>query len=93
MAALLREDGFSAAVREGTELDAVYREAGFRVGVHIADDGELDPARFVRGVALNAVERGVAFGKLGKELVQFQEQAFTNEIQRMIPSKKYLKFF
>ncbi len=37
-------------------------------------------------------ERGVAFGKLGKELVQFQEQAFTNEIQRMIPSKKYLKF-
>ena len=37
-------------------------------------------------------ERGVAFGKLGKELVQFQEQAFTNEIQRMIPSTKYLKF-
>lgn len=40
----------------------------------------------------NGFERGVAFGKLGKELVQFQEQAFTNEIHRMIPSKKYLKF-
>lgn len=59
-AALLREDGFSAEVREGAALDAVYREAGFRVGVHIADDGELDPARFVRGVATQAVERGVA---------------------------------
>jgi len=40
----------------------------------------------------NGFERGLAFGKLGKELVQFQEQAFTDEIQRMIPSKKYLKF-
>ncbi len=40
----------------------------------------------------NSFERGVLFGKLGRELVQYQEQAFTNEIQRMIPSKKYLKF-
>lgn len=40
----------------------------------------------------NSFERGVLFGKLAKELVQYQELAFTNEIQRMIPSKKYLKF-
>ena len=40
----------------------------------------------------NAVERGVGFGKLGQELVQSQEQAFTDEIQRMIPSKRYLGF-
>lgn len=40
----------------------------------------------------NGFERGVAFGKLGKELVQYQEEVFTNEIQRMIPSEKYLKF-
>lgn len=40
----------------------------------------------------NGFERGVAFGKLGKELVQYQEQAFTDEIQRMIPSQEYLKF-
>lgn len=58
-AALLREDGFSAEVREGDQLDAVYRKAGFNVGVHIADDGELDPAAFVRGVAREAVRRGV----------------------------------
>lgn len=59
-AALLREDGFSAEVRTGAALDAVYREAGFTVGVHIGDDGELDPAAFVRGVARAAVGAGVA---------------------------------
>jgi predicted choloylglycine hydrolase len=37
-------------------------------------------------------ERGVIYGKLAKELIAYQEQAFTNEIQRMIPSKNYLKF-
>jgi glycine/D-amino acid oxidase-like deaminating enzyme len=59
-ATLLREDGFAAEVREGAALDPVYREAGFRLGVHIPDDGELDPARFVRAVAAAAVGRGVA---------------------------------
>lgn len=58
-AELLREDGFCSEVRTGDALEAVYREAGFRTGVHIADDGELDPARFVRGVARAAVSRGV----------------------------------
>lgn len=58
-AALLHEDGFSAEVRAGAALDAVYRDAGFSVGVHIADDGELDPAAFVRGVARAAVADGV----------------------------------
>lgn len=58
-AALLREDGFSAEPREGASLDACYREAGFRVGVHIGDDGELQPAAFVRGVAAACVEGGV----------------------------------
>jgi glycine/D-amino acid oxidase-like deaminating enzyme len=58
-AALLREDGFPAAPVEGDALDACYRQAGFSVGVHIADDGELQPAAFVRGVARAAVEAGV----------------------------------
>lgn len=57
-AQLLRDDGFAAEVREGGSLDAVYRDAGFRIGVHITDDGELDPARFVRGVAAAAVAGG-----------------------------------
>lgn len=58
-AQLLREDGFAAEVRQGNSLDAVYRDAGFRIGVHITDDGELDPARFVRGVSAAAVAKGV----------------------------------
>nr|MBP6315350.1 peptidase C45 [Chitinophagaceae bacterium] len=37
-------------------------------------------------------ERGAIYGKLAKELIRYQEQAFTDEIQRMIPSKNYLKF-
>lgn len=43
-------------------------------------------------VSGDGFERGMAFGKMGKELVREQELAFTNEIQRMIPSKRYLKF-
>ncbi len=37
-------------------------------------------------------ERGVIYGKLAKELIQYQEEAFTKEIQRMVPSASYLKF-
>lgn len=37
-------------------------------------------------------ERGVKAGELSKTLVQFQEHAFTDQIKKMIPSEKYLKF-
>lgn len=37
-------------------------------------------------------ERGVINGKLSKELVVSQEEAFTHQIKKMIPSEKYLKF-
>lgn len=37
-------------------------------------------------------ERGVVNGKLSKELVVAQEQAFTHQIKKMIPSDSYLKF-
>ncbi|MBL7771995.1 MAG: peptidase C45 [Chitinophagaceae bacterium] len=37
-------------------------------------------------------ERGVIFGKLGEELIRYQEEAFTKEIQRMVPNPSYLKF-
>lgn len=57
-ATLLREDGFAATVLEGDALPACYREAGFRLGVHLPADGELQPARFVRGVAAAAGARG-----------------------------------
>lgn len=37
-------------------------------------------------------ERGVAIGKLSKELINFQEKAFVNEIRKIIPSDFYLRF-
>ncbi len=37
-------------------------------------------------------ERGVIEGKLSQELITEQEEAFTNEIKRMVPSSGYLKF-
>lgn len=40
----------------------------------------------------DAFERGVLFGKLGEELIRYQEEAFTKEIQRMVPNPSYLKF-
>jgi glycine/D-amino acid oxidase-like deaminating enzyme len=58
-AALLREDGFPADERHGDQLGAALAGAGFRLGVHLPDDGELQPARFVRGVAQAAMADGV----------------------------------
>jgi gamma-glutamylputrescine oxidase len=58
-AALLREDGFSAVELVGDALSPCYHEAGFRLGVHLPEDGELQPADFVRGVAQAAVAAGV----------------------------------
>ncbi len=39
-----------------------------------------------------AFERGVQNGKLTKALIIKQEEAFTDEIKKMIPSENYLKF-
>jgi hypothetical protein len=36
-------------------------------------------------------ERGVAFGKLTKELLQYQEDAFVSQIRELVPSENYLK--
>ena len=37
-------------------------------------------------------ERGVINGKLTKDLIYYQEKAFTDEFTKLIPSKFYLKF-
>jgi len=37
-------------------------------------------------------ERGVAFGRLTKELLNYQEQTFVDQIYEIVPSKSYLKF-
>jgi len=39
-----------------------------------------------------AYERGIINGKLSKELIYKQENAFVNQIKVMIPSDRYLKF-
>lgn len=58
-AQLLREDGFPADERSGGAIGSALREAGFNLGVHLPDDGELQPAEFVRGVARACVDGGV----------------------------------
>ncbi len=58
-AALLNADGFVAQELSGDQLPAWCAEAGFRHGVFLPDDGELDPAAFVSGVADAAVAGGV----------------------------------
>jgi len=40
----------------------------------------------------SAYERGLANGKLSRELISRQEEAFTHQIKKMIPSEKYLGF-
>lgn len=57
-ARLLREDGFAADLVEGDSLEAVHRQAGFSLGVVLPEDGELDPAAFVRAAARDACRSG-----------------------------------
>ncbi|MCD4790542.1 MAG: choloylglycine hydrolase, partial [Bacteroidales bacterium] len=40
----------------------------------------------------DAFERGVINGKLTKELIEIQEEAFVEQINKMVPSKFYLNF-
>jgi predicted choloylglycine hydrolase len=44
---------------------------------------------YLRG---NAFDRGIAVGKLEKDLLEYQEKAFINRIRQMVPSEFYLKF-
>jgi predicted choloylglycine hydrolase len=44
---------------------------------------------YLRG---NAFDRGIATGKLEKDLLAFQEKVFVDQIKRIIPSEFYLKF-
>ncbi|MDO5665324.1 MAG: C45 family peptidase, partial [Bacteroidia bacterium] len=37
-------------------------------------------------------ERGVAIGKVSEDLLYYQEKVFVDEIKKIIPSEKYLKF-
>ncbi len=56
-AEMANADGFPAELLTGEDLPLVYREAGFRVGVRLPQDGEVDPVRLVRGAM--GVARGL----------------------------------
>ena len=58
-AELLAQDGFAGHFLEPHEVPEVYRGAGFGGALVIPTDGELDPARFVRGAAEVAEAEGV----------------------------------
>ncbi|MDP2309369.1 MAG: FAD-binding oxidoreductase [Pseudomonadota bacterium] len=58
-ATLLREDGFPVEQRDADALGPALTGAGFRLGVHLPDDGELQPAAFVQGIARAAMGLGV----------------------------------
>ncbi len=55
---LLREDGFEAEIIRGPALGPALSAAGFELGVVLPRDGELHPARFVRGAARAARDAG-----------------------------------
>ncbi len=40
----------------------------------------------------NALERGMALGRLSKDLLYYQEKVFVDQIRRIVPSDGYLKF-
>lgn len=48
---LLQKDGFDAEIRGVEDMPQEYRQAGFHMGVYLPKDGELHPAKFVRGMA------------------------------------------
>lgn len=55
---MLVASGFDAKVLTAGELGPVYVDAGFHMGVLLPRDGELHPAKFVRGVVQAAQQRG-----------------------------------
>src|SRR6185436_5459178 len=54
----LAEDGFRADYLDGTRVERVFPGGGFLAGLYHPDDGEIHPARFVRGLARAAERRG-----------------------------------
>lgn len=58
-AALMAEDGFRAEILDDTDAARIFPGAGFRGGLFVPDDGEVHPARLVRGLAEAAERRGV----------------------------------
>ena len=57
-AAMLAEDGFRAEYLDDSAVAGAYPGGGFLAGLHHPEDGEIHPARFVRGLARSAERLG-----------------------------------
>ena len=57
-ARLLNADGFTAQRLDRSDLAPALQNAGFQMGVLLPEDGELHPARFVKGIGHKAAARG-----------------------------------
>jgi gamma-glutamylputrescine oxidase len=57
-AELLNADGFRANFISQNKLSPALTQAGFTMGVHLPEDGELHPAAFVRGIGNAAARHG-----------------------------------
>ena len=57
-AALLNADGFSAEFLDDTEIARRFPGSGFQAGLFNPGDGEIHPARFVRGLTAAAERSG-----------------------------------
>ena len=55
--------------------------------MHQNDDGLWEV--YLKG---DPIERGVAFGRLAKPLLYYQEKVFVDQVKEIIPSESYLKF-
>ncbi len=58
-AKLLQEDGFTAELWQEDRLSDHYRAGHFRMGVYLPQDGELQPAQFVRQAVQQAQKDGL----------------------------------
>ena len=53
---------------------------------------QSDPGIWEVYLTGNAFERGIAAGKLEKDLLKYQEDVFIEQVKKLIPSEFYLKF-
>lgn len=90
-----QQDSFDPPVGWEKHVDSnqerkVINDSTFTLGNNWLTKNEF--GHYVMYTEGDAWTRGIANGKLSKELIVAQEVAFTDQIRKMIPSDKYLKF-
>ncbi|HYE98038.1 MAG TPA: FAD-dependent oxidoreductase [Planctomycetota bacterium] len=57
-AKMMSQDGFRSELLDDTDVARRFPGGGFKAGLFLPDDGEVDPVRLVRGIADAAERRG-----------------------------------